>query len=471
MDLDRIKAHGTSTTGTAWMTNPIRRALWWLVAPYFQGATIELDKRRQADLAVWREAGAAAAASQLGGARKDMAALAHRLAGLEDAGEEEERARLALGERVDAVAAQAGAAASLLDGARKDMAAPIHRLVRLEDAGEEEAQARLALGERIDAVEAQARETADFIASVRLDVRASEQTPTQRIDAVARGAALASVVQQEMRHQTRALNARMDQLARGAALRAGDRIKIGQDDLMLVATPGGARFLVHQHDLIGHLIADGGEWEPHVRAAIERAARPDGVAVDAGAYIGLHSVTMARWFRVVHAFEPQRGIFQLLCGNLVLNGRANVIAHNLALYDRAGAMRLAPGERQEVETPMLNGQPDYARISNAAALTFDFLEAGAGDTRAVALDDLALDGVALIKVGTQGADLRVVRGAESTIRRCRPTVLFEWERDLGQQHGVVLEDYHAFFACLDYEVAILQETTPGRQADYIARPR
>jgi hypothetical protein len=84
---------------------------------------------------------------------------------------------------------------------------------------------------------------------------------------------------------------------------------------------------------------------------------------------------------------------------------------------------------------------------------------------------MALENVALIKVDTQGADLRVLQGAEGTIRRCQPTVLFEWERDLASQHGAVLEDYYAFFDGLGYEVAILQETTPGRQADYIAKPR
>ena len=86
-------------------------------------------------------------------------------------------------------------------------------------------------------------------------------------------------------------------------------------------SPTGANFLVRQHDLIGRLISDGREWEPHVRMAIEHAARPNGVAVDAGAYIGVHTITMSRWFRTVHAFEPQKGIFQILCGNLALNGR------------------------------------------------------------------------------------------------------------------------------------------------------
>jgi FkbM family methyltransferase len=216
---------------------------------------------------------------------------------------------------------------------------------------------------------------------------------------------------------------------------------------------------------------DGGEWEPHVRIEIERAARPDGVAVDAGAYIGMHTITMSCCFRIVHAFEPQRGIFQMLCGNLALNDRLNVIAHNAALYDRAGSMRLSLQERQEVTVPICDGQPDYDHIENAAALSFDFTADGRGDVPAIRLDDMALENVALIKVDTQGADLRVLRGAEATIRRCRPVVLFEWERELGAQHGATLKDFDTFFSALNYNVTVLQETTPGRQADYLARPR
>jgi FkbM family methyltransferase len=250
-----------------------------------------------------------------------------------------------------------------------------------------------------------------------------------------------------------------------------DELAGGRDRLILAGTSSGARFLVRRHDLIGRLVADGEEWEPHVRAAIESAARRDGVAVDAGAYIGLHTVTMSRRFRSVVAFEPQRRIYQTLCDNLALNGCTNVTAHNLALYDRAGPMRLSPPARQQVSLPMVDGGPDYARIGNAAALTYEIAEDGGGDVQAVALDELALESVALIKVDTQGADLRVLRGAEDTIRRCRPTVLFEWERELGAQHGAAIEDCHAFFAALDYDVAVLQVTSPGRQADYVARPR
>jgi hypothetical protein len=50
-------------------------------------------------------------------------------------------------------------------------------------------------------------------------------------------------------------------------------------------------------------------------------------------------------------------------------------------------------------------------------------------------------------------------------------VFFEWERDFGSQHGAALEDFRSLFAALDYKVEVLEETSPGRQADYPARPR
>lgn len=263
---------------------------------------------------------------------------------------------------------------------------------------------------------------------------------------------------------------RLDKMALGAPVRAGDRITIGDTGLVIVGSPRGVRLLVRQRDHIGRMIADGQEWEPHIREAIERAAQPGAIAIDAGAYIGVHTLTMARWFDTVHAFEPQRGIYQMLCGNLALNCCMNVITHNAALYDRTGWVRLAPQERQETAAPIHNGLPDYAHIDNAAALSFDFDPDG-GEVPAITIDGMELENVALIKVDAQGADLRVLRGATDTIRRSRPVVLFEWERDLGRQHGATLDDFLAFFAGLDYEVAIIHDTTPGRQADYLAKPR
>jgi FkbM family methyltransferase len=140
-----------------------------------------------------------------------------------------------------------------------------------------------------------------------------------------------------------------------------EHVSIGQGNLVIVLSP--KWYLMRQHDLIGRPIVDGQEWEPHVRMGIERAARPDGEAVDAGAYVGVHTITMSGCFRTVHTFGPQRGTFQMLCGNLALNGGLN----NAALYDRAGSIRLSPQERQEVNAPTCYGPPHYDHIEIAAA--------------------------------------------------------------------------------------------------------
>ena len=123
-----------------------------------------------------------------------------------------------------------------------------------------------------------------------------------------------------------------------------------------------------EHDHIGRRVADGREWDSHVRVAIEQVSRSGSVAIDVGAYIGIHTITMSRCFNSVYAFEPQRGVYHLLCGNLALNGCTNVIARKLAFSDQPGSMRLAPAEWQEVAVPLVDGQPDYDHISNAAAL-------------------------------------------------------------------------------------------------------
>jgi FkbM family methyltransferase len=450
MDLDRIKSEGKSKTGKAWITNPLRAVLWPLVGPYFnailQSQRAELVSLRQemssTVIAEMRQELSSTLTSYLSGVRKEVVAITHRLAGLEEEAVEHERAQMALSKAV--AAATEGKSAADVASDLQEVGLSVQALNdRIDALGAAAAANERALGEAANAAAARGHEAAAAIASLHQEVRLSVQAVNERIDA----------------------------LVRGAPLRAGDRVSVGQNGLVLAATALGTRFLVRQHDLIGGLVAEGQEWEPHVRTVIERAAKSDGVAVDAGAYIGLLTVTMSRCFRMVHSFEPQKGVYQLLCGNLVLNDCTNVSAHNLALYDRATAMRLAPPERQSVPMPLLDGQPDYSRIGNAAALTFEPVEDRFGEVRAVVLDDLGLENVSIIKVDTQGADLKVLRGAQATIRRDHPLVLFEWEQELAAQHGDALEDYHGFFAALDYNVEVLKEVTEGHLIDYLATPR
>jgi FkbM family methyltransferase len=469
-DLNDLRRAGHSTTGTAWLTNPVRRGLLKMAGPHLlrileavgelNGRTLGLERRTDA---IERHGQEAAARPQPGGAlkeelvqltraldglRKDQMAAGHRLGSLEDQTEQEQQAGAALRSELLALA---GAVAAL----RQEQAAVAETLGGI---GQEATERRHAG----DAMQAELRLLAPAIETLRQE----QLSLHRRVDGVAAKAEAA-------RTGTEALAAQLlDPPSLGlATLPRNQPLAVRGTSLVLHDGPYG-RFLLRQPDLISDHILGGGFWDAHLKPVIERAAAADRTAIDAGAYLGFHSVYIARYFRTVHAFEPQPEIYRMLCANLLLNGCHNVIAANAALYDGAGHMRLADRAEQEIPVPGHDGEVDYDRIGNAAALTFQPAEAGipmAVPARTV--DQLGLADLAFMKVDAQGSDLHVLRGARATIQRCRPAITAEYERELARIHGDTLDDYHRFFDELGYAVEVLDNRGDGKQIDLLATPR
>jgi FkbM family methyltransferase len=72
------------------------------------------------------------------------------------------------------------------------------------------------------------------------------------------------------------------------------------------------------------------------------------------------------------------------------------------------------------------------------------------------LDDLVPDDAAvdLVKVDVEGAELGVLRGAESLFARCRPTVIFESGNKSGARLGFTREGLFRWFDEHDYDVLV-----------------
>lgn len=228
-------------------------------------------------------------------------------------------------------------------------------------------------------------------------------------------------------------------------------------------------FLLRKPDVVGDTIRLGKFWDEHLHDLIIRYSDPQGIAVDVGAYIGFHSVFLAKYFSKVVSFEPQGVVFQMLAANLVLNNVNNVQIHNDALYDRECRLKIASQDKQEVPLNMKDGQPDYPNISNAAAVTFEIAYTDADSVRSYPLDKLMLDNVKFIKIDTQGSDLRILMGARETIERCRPVIVFEYEVQFSAAHGCQQSDYEKFFADINYKLKLLH-THEDKQFDYLALP-
>ena len=167
-----------------------------------------------------------------------------------------------------------------------------------------------------------------------------------------------------------------------------------------------------------------------------KIVRPGDVVVEAGANIGADTVPIARYLGAngqLLAFEPQRLIFQLLCTNLALNGIVNVRSYHAAVGATNGAL-IVP-------------ELDYAAHNNFGGVSLR--EVGSGErVSAVMLDAFELPRCALIKADVEGMERQVLRGAEATIRRCKPRLYLE--NNCGPESAELIEcvlslGYRAFW--------------------------
>lgn len=175
--------------------------------------------------------------------------------------------------------------------------------------------------------------------------------------------------------------------------------------------------LFNRHDAyIGRSLDEYGEFSEGEVEVLRQLLKPGDVVIEAGANIGAHTVPVAQLVGRdgrVHAFEPQRILFQTLCANIALNGLANVHARQAALGAAAGS----------IVVPLL----DYDRPNNFGGLELGGHSRGEA-VRLATIDGLELPHVNLIKADVEGMEADVIHGGRETIARCKPILYVENDR-------------------------------------------
>lgn len=149
------------------------------------------------------------------------------------------------------------------------------------------------------------------------------------------------------------------------------------------------------------------------------------VVMDIGANFGTYTIACAPFLAakggLVHAFEPQRVIFHMLCGSVALNGLENVHVHNVCVGNST----------EHVALPRF----DYGKEMNFGSIEFGGQQREVLDQTPqspseqvpqVRIDDMALDNVLFMKIDVEGMEELVLAGAIETIRRSRPVALVEF---------------------------------------------
>lgn len=155
---------------------------------------------------------------------------------------------------------------------------------------------------------------------------------------------------------------------------------------------------------------------------------PGALVLDVGACFGAFTIPLAQVLTplsgTVMAFEPQRWIYHCLCGSVALNDLDNVIC-NLAAAGPHDGHCTVPG--LDYRKPAHFGSLPIKEWATEGS--YDYVgqepkEQLSQRVKMVAIDSLGVR-PALMKIDTEGMEVRVLDGAQSTIRQCRPVILVE----------------------------------------------
>ncbi|MBI3798166.1 MAG: FkbM family methyltransferase [Deltaproteobacteria bacterium] len=178
--------------------------------------------------------------------------------------------------------------------------------------------------------------------------------------------------------------------------------------------------------------------------------KPGEVVIDIGANVGFFTKRFARWVSnggVVIAVEPETSNFRQLLRNLDKSGTAAVVRTVQGVAaEQGGTLKLAVNPLRPSDHKLAPEGIDVA------AFTIDELVRKEPSGR-----------VCLIKIDVQGAEERVLRGAQETIQRDHPAILVELDDEALRQMGSSAERVVSWLMDLGYGIQRLGKNSPVGQ--------
>jgi len=208
------------------------------------------------------------------------------------------------------------------------------------------------------------------------------------------------------------------------------------------------RFIIFPNDAIAQHLKSGKLWEQHFAEVINVFVSSGGVVIDAGANFGYNSVIMGKQIGaqgLLVSFEPQRIIYQQLCGNLILNNIFNAVTYQAALGD---------GSKATVNMRRINYDAPWVNIGDTS-VGFD------GEEVAMcALDQIGLDEVDFIKIDVQGYELFTLQGAKQLLTTCKPDLFIEIEPHQLAQFGITPDKLLKYIKDFGYRIFKINNDYP-----------
>ena len=235
-------------------------------------------------------------------------------------------------------------------------------------------------------------------------------------------------------------------LVRSLSWAAGAPQAVTVDDRTYYVDPGDAA--------IGAHLRESGAYEPAVTAVVQRHLRPGQCFVDIGASFGYFSVlagTIVGPAGRVAAFEPGPQNQSLLLLNLAANHVTCADVHQMALAERRGICMYSHSGANGFISAFTG---DAAQLATHSLVQVATLDTVLGDTP-----------VDMMKIDVEGAEGLVFAGAERTLERFRPMLLFEFSPpSLAATSDVQGRDLLERLAGLGYSLDVVEGGDPRPEA-------
>lgn len=182
------------------------------------------------------------------------------------------------------------------------------------------------------------------------------------------------------------------------------------------------------------------------------------VFLDVGANFGVWTLALAAAHPKAHVycFEPTPNTFAVLSENIALNGFRNVTPLQLAASDSEGVFSYQLTEKTSQYNRLTPFKPSAVDLDRGR-----FIDARTIEVKTAGLDDFCrsrrIDKIGFLKIDVEGAELSVLRGAETLLRsRAIELICIEVDPENLREMGDSLEDLASFVREKGYTFHFLQ---------------
>lgn len=186
-----------------------------------------------------------------------------------------------------------------------------------------------------------------------------------------------------------------------------------------------------------------GTYEDEINKLIRISLKNGNNALDIGGNIGLQSIRMSQCVGdtgKVYAFEPLIYLQEKLSRNILLNKALNVTLFPCALSDKESEADFT------INRTSWN-QGTFSLTNNSSGAEKQHVIVKMGDN----IPEIqSLASLGLVKIDVEGFEHQVLQGLTQTLRKHKPRIIFEYDKNYWVNTGQDINDCYAFLSSLGY---------------------